>query len=102
MTEIDERFRDRGLDTVGINFENGANLESQYQNLKRFVAERQPRHRMHFDYLGYAIDLLDVPGFPSFMLVKDGAVIFTTLGEDEEGVALLESEIARILGEKGR
>jgi len=99
---LHDRYGEQGLDVVGINFENGAELNQQYADLKRFVAERKPKHRMHFDYLGYAVDLLQIPGFPSYILVKDGRVVFTTLGEDEEGVALLEGEIERILEEKSK
>ncbi len=102
LVDIAERYRERGLETIGINFENGAELAGQHQNLRDFVAVRKPTHRICFDYLGYTIDLLKVPGFPSYMLVRDGSVVFTTLGEDEEGVDLLEDEIRRILEERGK
>ncbi len=94
IRSIEEHYRDRGLKTLSVNFENGSEFASQYSLLQKFFQDvEQPEH-FYFDSMGYVIDLLEVPGFPTYFLVApDGNVVFRTNGKDEEGVSLLESEI---------
>lgn len=94
IRSIEQHYRDMGLKTMSVNFENGTELASQYNILTEFFKKvEQPEH-FYFDALGYVIDFLKVPGFPTYYLVaSDGTVVFRTNGKDEEGLSLLEAEI---------
>ncbi|MDJ0841494.1 MAG: hypothetical protein QNK37_33610 [Acidobacteriota bacterium] len=97
LVAIHNRYKDRGLQTVSINFENGGDAQSSFKNLRNFLAGRPHPMPTYLDFLGYTVDLLKIPGFPTYILVKDQQVVFTTLGDVEEGVDMLENEIERLL-----
>ena len=90
---MESTYKDKGLTTVSINFENGAGFKGQHQMLTSYFKETPIPEHFYFDGLGYTVDLLHVPGFPAYYLVDDGRVVFRTNGKDEEGLAVLESEI---------
>ena len=94
VRQMEADYRDQGLKTVSISFENGSDFPDHHQILVDFFKKvEQPEH-FYFDPLGYVIDLLKVRGFPSYYLVdKDGTVVFRTSGKDREGVRMLEIEI---------
>ena len=96
---IEQRYASLGLKTYSVNFENGADAASQFEELGEFIKDVTRPANLYLDTLGYTIDYLHVPGFPTYYLVsEDGTVVFRTNGKDEEGVSLLETEIRSRLG----
>ena len=92
--DLSSRFKDRGLEFISVNFENGSDFKTQHRMLQAFFSERPQPEKFYFDALGYTVDLLRIPGFPIYYLVdKDGMVVFRTYDGDEEGMAILHSEI---------
>lgn len=98
---IARKFKDQGLKSLSINFENGTDFNGQHYKLGEFFRAVPEPENFYFDSLGYVTDLLKVPGFPIYYLVDaKGKIVFRTLGEDEEGVAMLEEEIRTRLTKK--
>ena len=94
VMELGKTYKDRGLKTISINFENGTDMREQHRLITEFFTERDQPEHFFLDGLGYVIDLLKVPGFPTYYLVsEDKMVVFRTNGKDEEGLTLLEAEI---------
>lgn len=93
-TDLAARYKGQGLNAYMINFENGSELKAQLRDVKKFLETNSRPDNIYIDAMGYSIDNLQVNGFPTYFLVdKDGNVVFTTNGKDEEGLAILESEI---------
>ncbi len=91
---VEARYKDRGLTTISVNFENGMGFKYQHRWLKQFFQKTPLPEHFYFDALGYTVDLLKIPGFPTWFLVDEqGTVVFRTNGKNEEGLAILESEI---------
>lgn len=94
VNELASRYKDQGLNTYMINFENGGELASQLRDVKKFLESNTRPDNILIDGMGYTVDLLQVNGFPTYYLVDaNGNVVFQTNGKDEEGLAILESEI---------
>jgi len=93
-------YRDLGLKTISINFENGMPGKVQRERLAAyFQTVKEPEH-FFYDPMGGVVELLRVPSIPTYFLVDEtGMVVFHTLGEDTEGVTLLEQEIYRRLNQ---
>lgn len=103
VRDIENTYRDRGLTTYSINFENGSSFKRQMNELKDFFKHVTEPEHSYFDPMGYATDLLKVPGFPVYYLVDGkGNIVFKTLGEDQEGVGILEAEIATLLDKQDK
>ena len=101
--EIEKAYKDQGLTTLSVNFENGSSFSRQLSDLNDFFKYVERPENLYFDPMGYVTDMLKVPGFPIYYMVDDkGNIIFKTLGEDEEGVATLETEIAALLSAKSK
>ena len=94
VTRLAERYEEQGLTTISVNFENGTSGKVQRAFLDEYFTKvTKPKH-FYYDTLGYVVDLLKVPGFPTYYLVdKQGRVVFRTNGNDPEGVQILENEI---------
>ena len=91
---MEQQYKDLGMNTYMINFENGGELAMQLRDVKKFVQTNTRPENLLIDSMGYTIDFLTVPGFPTYFLVdKEGNVVFRTNGKDEEGMQILESEI---------
>ncbi len=97
-----DKYKGKGLKSVSINFENGVDFGVQHEMLKKFFAKTAQPERFYFDYMGYSVDLLTTPGFPTYSLVDEsGQVIFRTNGKDPEGMDMLRLEIDdRLNGER--
>jgi hypothetical protein len=94
VNEMAAQYKDQGLNTYMINFENGSELKAQMRDIKKFLESNSRPDNLYIDSMGYSIDNLQVNGFPTYFLVDaDGNIIFRTNGKDEEGMAILESEI---------
>ena len=93
LMDIQERYQDKGLETVAVNFKNGADFNTQMTEARSFLdREPKPTHN-YLDPMGFVIDGLRVPAFPSAYLVNGaGEVIFMTRATDASGLELLESE----------
>jgi hypothetical protein len=93
-------YRDLGLKTISINFENGMPGKIQRQELAQFFKNVKEPENFYYDPMAGVVELLKVPGIPTYFLVDEtGMVVFRTLGEDREGVKLLEEQIYRRLKE---
>ncbi len=96
--EVSRKYAGKGLQTISVNFENGVSGRAQRENLKQFFAVARKPEQLYYDPLGYVVDFLKTPGFPTLYLVEaDGTVVFRTNGKDPEGLSILESEIQRRL-----
>ncbi len=99
--DLTKKYKGQGLKSYSVNFENGLDFPTHQAKLQQFFKVTPQPENFYFDPLGYITDLLKVPGFPIFYLVDaKGQVVFRTLGEDEDGVNLLESEIKSRLVKK--
>lgn len=96
--DISANYRDYGLQTISVNFENGAGVREQIEEVGKFMKGVAPPKNLLLDGLGYIVDLLHVPGFPTYYLVDtDNQVVFRTNGKDPEGVKLFRQEIEKRL-----
>ena len=95
VTDIIRLYGDLGLQWISINFENGINMRQMKEKMNNYFATREQPENLYLDPMGDAIDGLKVSGFPTYLLVKDGRVVFRTNGRDEEGVAMLRSAIEK-------
>jgi len=97
---VEEKYAEKGLRVVSINFENGKSPKQQINEVNTYF-ETMPRPgELYLDALGYVVDDLPVKGFPTYILVKaDGTLHFRTSGKSVEGVILLEQEIENILAD---
>ena len=92
-----ENNKAAGLEFFAVNFENGTNFQIQRDRVQEFFARTPPLEPNYLDVLGYAMDFLKVPSYPTYFLVSDQNVVFYTRGSDGEGMDLLETEIANYL-----
>ena len=97
VLSIIETNKAAGLEFFGVNFENGTNFQIQRDRVQEFFSRTTPMEPNYLDVLGYAMDFLKVPSFPTYFLVSDQNVVFYTRGSDKEGMDLLEMEIANHL-----
>ena len=98
VREIAARFKDLGLTTISVNFENGASGKIQKNRVAEFFKTTPEPENFYLDKLGYTVDEFRMPGFPHYYLVdKSGLVIFRTNGLDKKGVSVLEEEIEHAL-----
>lgn len=96
--DIAEMYKGNGLQTISINFENGAGLKAQIAEVKDYFTKNPPPENLFFDGLGYVTDFLNVTGFPTYYLVdKNNQVVFRTNGKDPEGMKLFRQEIEKRL-----
>ena len=96
--DLSTTYRDYGLQTISVNFENGAGVGEQIEEVRKFMQGVTKPENLLLDGLGYAIDLLHVPGFPTYYLVDaNRQVVFRTNGKDPEGLKLLRREIEKRL-----
>lgn len=94
INDLASRYKEQGLNTYMINFENGGELKASLRDVKKFLEANTRPDNIYIDSMGYSIENLQVNGFPTYFLVdKDGNVVFQTNGKDEEGMSILESEI---------
>jgi hypothetical protein len=94
IEDIGNAYRDQGLKTISINFENGMPGKIQRVELETFFKNVPEPETFYYDPMAGVVELLKVPGIPTYFLVdKNGTVVFHTLGEDLEGVKKLEGEI---------
>jgi len=96
--DLSNSYRDYGLQTISVNFENGAGVREQIEQVGEFMKGVAPPEKLLLDGLGYIVDLLHVPGFPTYYLVDtNNQVVFRTNGKDPEGLKLLRREIEKRL-----
>lgn len=96
--ELSQTYRDYGMQTISVNFENGSGVKEQIAEVKDFLKTNTAPETLLVDGLGYIVDLLKVPGFPTYYLVDaQNQVVFRTNGKDPEGLKLLRQEIEKRL-----
>lgn len=94
IRKIEAKYRERGMDTISINFENGVTGFYQPIRVRDHLRDKTLPERLYLDPMGVAVDLLDVTGFPCYFLVnEDHKVVFKTSGRDVEGMRMLLEEI---------
>jgi len=98
MRNLEGKYRDKGLVTYSVNFENGVIAAQQIERLKTFLKDVKPPDKVFVDTLGDSVDQLKVTGFPTYLLVTSkGDVIYRTNGNDMDGLVLLIEEIESML-----
>lgn len=91
-------YEPKGLRFVSLNFENGASGARQRIMVKKFFETQTKPDTLLLDNKGDAVDKLSVNGFPTYILVnKEGRIVFKTNGKDDEGVAVMEQELAKLM-----
>lgn len=92
--DLSADYREYGLQTISVNFENGSGVREQLADVKQFLQGVAKPDKVLVDGLGYIVDFMKVSGFPTYFLVdKENNVVFRTNGKDPEGLKLLRQEI---------
>ena len=98
--ELHHNYESKGLKFIAVNFQNGGDFQYQHQKFNEFLSANSTPFDSYFDYMGYAVDMLQIPSFPAYLLVKDGDVIFTARGNARDAMFALEGELDRLLDNK--
>lgn len=95
MNEIQEKYRSQGLQIIGVN------LDAKNEDAKKFLIQTPAKFTIAFDSKGEVPKIYGVKGMPtSFLIGRDGKVIFQHLGFKEADRESLEKEIKAALGAK--
>ncbi|CAM2067752.1 TlpA family protein disulfide reductase [Sulfidibacter corallicola] len=98
LEAINEEFKPKGLKWVSINFENGTAYDDQVEIIQEYFKKNKKPEHFYLDPMGSTISKLKVHGFPTYFLVsKEGRLVFTTNGKDNDGMALLQAELEKML-----
>ena len=88
MNEIQEKYRAQGLKIIGVN------LDAKNDDAKKFLAQIPAKFIIAFDSKGVVPKNYGVKGMPtSFLIGRDGKIIFQHLGFKEADRASLEKQI---------
>jgi peroxiredoxin len=95
MNETQEKYRSKGLTIIGVN------LDAKNEDAKKFLAQTPAKFTIAFDSKGEVPKTYGVKGMPtSFLIGRDGKVIFQHLGFKEADRENLEKEIKAALEAK--
>lgn len=103
IAKFHEKFKGRGLEVIGIAFEEGPEPE-QLKNLKRFVRKNSIPYTILYggdsdDVEKLLPEVVDFAGFPMALLIgRDGLVKDVHLGFTPETPAAWEKQIEELLG----
>ncbi len=95
MNEVQEKYHSQGLKIIGVN------LDAKNEDAKKFLAQTPAKFTIAFDSKGDVPKVFGVKGMPtSFLIGRDGKVIFQHLGFKEADRESLEKEIKSALEAK--
>ncbi len=90
MNSIQEKYRDQGLQVIGIN------LDNQFEDAEKFLAKVPAKFTIAFDPKGVSAKSYGVKGMPtSFLIGRDGKVIMQHMGFNDAAREQLEQAIQR-------
>lgn len=93
MNEMQAKYRDKGLQIVGIN------LDAQSSDASRFLEKIPAQFTIAYDARGTSAVQYGVKGMPSSVLIgRDGKVLARHMGFNAESRAQLEQEFEKLLG----
>ncbi len=95
MNTMQEKYREKGLKIIGIN------LDGKSEDARKFLAQTPAHFTVAFDSKGVTPQSYGVKGMPtSFLVGRDGKIIFQHLGFKEADSEKLEQEINAALEAK--
>ncbi len=95
MNAMQDKYKAQGLKIIGVN------LDSKTEDAKKFLAQNQAHFTVAFESKGVTPKNYGVKGMPtSFLIGRDGKVIFQHLGFKEADREKLEKEIKAALEAK--
>lgn len=95
MNAMQDKYRAQGLRIIGVN------LDTKTEDAKKFLAQNPARFTVAFESKGATPKNYGVKGMPtSFLVGRDGKVIFQHLGFKESDRETLEKEIKAALEAK--
>lgn len=95
MNDTQEKYRSQGLKIIGIN------LDAKNEDAKKFLAQIPAKFTIAFDSKGLVPRSYGVKGMPtSFLIGRDGKIIFQHLGFKEADREGLEKQIKGALEAK--
>ncbi len=95
MNAMQDKYKAQGLKIIGVN------LDTKTEDAKKFLAQNPARFTVAFDSKGATPKDYGVKGMPtSFLMGRDGKVIFQHLGFKEADREKLEKEIKAALEAK--
>lgn len=94
MNKIQDKYNANGLKIIAIN------LDENRSDAERFLDDVKADIDIAFDNEGITAEAFDVRGMPSSYLINpDGEIVFSHIGFRQRDTALLEAEIAKVMGE---
>ena len=88
MNAMQEKYRSQGLKIIGVN------LDAKNEDAKKFLAQIPAKFTVAFDSKGESPKLYGVKGMPtSFLVGRDGKIVFQHLGFKEADREHLEQQI---------
>lgn len=95
MNDTQEKYRSQGLKIIGVN------LDSKSEDAKKFLAQIPAKFTIAFDSKGVVPRNYGVKGMPtSFLIGRDGKIIFQHLGFKDADRESLEKQIKAALEAK--
>ncbi|MCX6179513.1 MAG: TlpA disulfide reductase family protein [Chlorobiales bacterium] len=95
MNEMQEKYRSQGFQVIGVN------LDAKSEDAKKFLSQIPAKFTVAFDSKGLTPRAYGVKGMPtSFLVGRDGRIIFQHLGFKEADRAGLEKQIKAALEAK--
>ncbi|MFZ4802692.1 MAG: TlpA family protein disulfide reductase [Chlorobium sp.] len=88
MNEMQEKYRSKGFKIIGIN------LDGKTEDAKKFLAQNPAKFTVVYDAKGELPKVYGVKGMPtSFLIGRDGKIIFQHLGFKASEAGKIEEEI---------
>ena len=106
LERIYSKYKEKGLEIVGIAFEKQGTPQEQLENLKKFAGERKIRYTVLFggSVVATRAKLKSVEGFhyyPTGILIgRDGVVRHVYGGFNGDSMAEIENRISKLIEEK--
>jgi len=92
MKKMQAKYKDQGFVIVA------ANMDSQKEKADEFLAQSQPNFTIGFDPEGNVAEKYQVVGMPSSYLIdRNGELVFSHAGFREDDMEKLESHIRELL-----
>ncbi|MCX6179509.1 MAG: TlpA disulfide reductase family protein [Chlorobiales bacterium] len=92
MNAMQEKYRAQGLQIIGVN------LDAKNEDAKKFLAQIPAKFTVAFDSKGLTPKIYGVKGMPtSFLIGRDGRIVFQHLGFKESDRESLEKQIKAAL-----
>jgi thiol-disulfide isomerase/thioredoxin len=92
MNAMQEKYKGQGLQIIGVN------LDAKNEDAKKFLAQIPAKFTVAFDSKGLTPKVYGVKGMPtSFLIGRDGRIVFQHLGFKESDRESLEKQIKAAL-----